>query len=73
MSKFPSPTDYTNKLAALQYVHFQPVWKQTTFDILQINHKYGSILFSQKCTVVVLTNATKQFWYALQNPKWRRK
>ena len=23
--------------------------------------------------VVILINATKQFWYALQNPKWRSK
>ena len=24
-------------------------------------------------TVVILVNATKQFWYALQNPKWKSK
>ena len=24
-------------------------------------------------TLVILINATKQFWYALQNPKWRNK
>ena len=24
-------------------------------------------------TVVILINATKQFWYASQNPKWRSK
>ena len=29
-------------------------------------------LFNQS-TVVILINATKQFWYALQNTKWRSK
>ena len=24
-------------------------------------------------TVVILINATKQFWYALQNPEWGNK
>ena len=25
----------------------------------------------QSSTVVILINATKQFWYAVQNPNWR--
>ena len=36
---------------------------------LNVSHASVGIAY----TVVSLINATKQFWYALQNPKWRSK
>ena len=39
-------------------------------DVTDLHSEVDCIV---KSTVVISINATKQFWYALQNPKWGSK
>ena len=51
-----------------------PLSHTDKFTLHSINSQNSCIrLLLSVYTAVILINATKQFWYALQNPKWRGK
>ena len=65
-----------NKKTTYQQKILAETKTETFFKKLTITPKTFFLLYETifvKNTVVILINATKQFWYVLQNPKWRNK